>query len=215
MTKPASRPIPRTARAGRRRPQQARARHTARALREAFVQLLVERGYAGITVREVTLVAGTALGSFYDYYTGKDDLARVSLHLRSKALLLALRGAGTRHAGAPLAQVVAAVVDAMLARHRERPREWAAHYLLERHVSSLDAYLKMYERFVDAWAEAIRAAGDWPADRPAREAARVAQAILYGLFANQHMAHPDGPDAQALRRMAVQAIGACLQAARG
>lgn len=198
----------------RRRPQQARARHTARALREAFVRVLVERGYAGVTVREVTLVAGTALGSFYDYYASMDDLARVSLHLRSKALLLALRGAAGRHAGMPLAQIVVAVVDAMLARHRERPREWAAHYLLERHFSSLEAYLEMYERFVDAWAEAIGAATDWPAHQPPREAARVAQAILYGLFANQHLTHPDGPDNAALRRMASEAIDAYLHAAR-
>lgn len=215
MTHPAPRRKPQAAPAGRRRPQQARARHTARALREAFVQLLVERGYAGVTVREVTLVAGTALGSFYDYYAGMDDLARVSLHLRSKALLLALRRTAAREAGAPLAQMVAAVVDAMLAVHAERPREWAAHYLLERHCSSLQAYLKMYGRFVDAWAEAIQAAGDWPPGRPARDAARVAQAILYGLFAHQHLAQPDGPDAQALRRMATEAIGACLNAARG
>jgi len=68
----------------RRRPRQERARHTARALREAFVQVLVERrSYAAVTVREVSLVAGTAIGSFYDYYSSMDDLARVSLHLRS------------------------------------------------------------------------------------------------------------------------------------
>lgn len=199
----------------RRRPRQVRARHTARALREAFVRVLVERGYAGVTVREVTLVAGTALGSFYDYYASMDDLARVSLHLRSKALLVAMRGAAARQAGAPLAEVVRAIVDAMLARHGERPEEWAAHYLLERHFSSLEAYLKMYDRFVDAWAEAIRAAGDWPADRPLREAARVAQALLYGLFSHQHMAHPHGPDPDGLRCMAASAIAASLQAARG
>lgn len=215
MTKPAPRSKPHAAPAGRRRPQQARARHTTRALREAFVRVLVERGYAGVTVREVSLVAGTALGSFYDYYASMEDLARVCLHLRSKALLLALRRTAAREAGAPLVQIAAAVVGAMLALHAEHPKEWAAHYLLERHHSGLDAYLKMYGRFVDAWAEAIRSAGDWPAGRPARDAARVAQALLYGLFAHQHLAHPDGPDVQALQRMATEAIGACLEAARG
>lgn len=199
----------------RRRPRQTRSRQTARALREAFVRILVERGYDGITVRELTLVAGTALGSFYDYYASKADLARVSLHLRSKALLVPLRAAATQARGQPLATVAEALVDALLAAHANHPEEWAAHYLLERHLSDLEAYRKMYERFVDAWAEAIRDASDWPAERPARAAARVCHTIFYGLLAYFHLAAPEEPDRRALRREACLALQSYLLAARG
>jgi AcrR family transcriptional regulator len=76
----------------RRRPLQSRARQTFQALQDAFVRLLLERSYAEITVREIVLVAGTGLGSFYEYFSGKEDLAKVCLHLRSKSLLLGIRG---------------------------------------------------------------------------------------------------------------------------
>ncbi|TAN12511.1 MAG: TetR/AcrR family transcriptional regulator [Burkholderiaceae bacterium] len=203
--------------AERRRPRQSRSNQTARALREAFVQLLVERGYAAITVREITGVAGTALGSFYDYFAGKEDLARVSLHLRSKMLVQTLRGVTTRHRGESLVDMASAIVDALLAMHREHPEEWAAHYLLERRFSGLDAYRKMYARFVDAWTEAITATRDWPVGQPARDAAGVCQALLYGLVTHAYLTRsnaPSRPDANILRRQVITAIAAYLQVAR-
>lgn len=54
-------------------------------------------------------------------------------------------------------EIVDALVESQVEAHRERPAEWAAHYLLERHLSGADAYRKMYERFVDVWAEALAA----------------------------------------------------------
>lgn len=206
--KPSSRQPPA---AGRRRPSQSRARQTSQALQDAFVRLLVERGYAAITVREIVLVAGTGLGSFYEYFASKEDLARVCLHLRTKALLLGIRGVAASHAGQPLARIVEAVVDSQLQAHRERPEEWGAHYLLERHYSSAEAYRKMYERFVDAWAGAIESASDLPPGYPVREAARVSQTILYGLFAHAHLGTPR-PDPSALRIEACTAITAYLNA---
>ncbi len=199
----------------RRHPRQPRARQTARALREAFVRVLVERGYEGTTVREITGVAGTGLGTFYDYYANKDDLARVCLNLRSKALLRCFRDAAMQHKGQELARVVDAVVDALLEAHDERPPEWGAHYLIERHFSGHDAYRNMYDRFVSAWVDAIRGASDWPAQAPAREAARVCQTIIYGLFAHAHLRQPQRLDASALRRQACTALIAYLHAAPG
>jgi AcrR family transcriptional regulator len=200
---------PRTA--GRRRPTQSRAHQTSQALQDAFVRLLVERGYAAITVREIVLVAGTGLGSFYEYFASKEDLARVCLHLRTKALLLGMRGVAASHADQPLANIVQAVVDSQLQAHGERPEDWGAHYLLERHYSSAEAYRKMYERFVDAWAGAIASARDLPPGYPLRDAARVSQTILYGLFSHAYLRVPK-PDPSALRTEACTAITAYLKA---
>ena len=204
---------PRPAPSTRRRPRQARARHTAQALQDAFVRLLVERGYAAITIREIVMVAGTGLGSFYEYFASKEDLARVSLHLRTKALLLALRAVAASHGGRPLAEVVEAVVGAQIEAHRGQPAEWGAHYLLERHYSGAEAYRKMYERFVDAWASAIGSAAGLPSDTPVRDAARVSQTILYGLFSHAYLGADSPPDMQLLRQRACTAIQAYLAAA--
>lgn len=198
----------------RRHPRQPRARQTARALRDAFVRVLVERGYERATVREITGVAGTGLGTFYEYYANKDDLARVCLNLRSKALLRCFRDAAAQQQGQPLARMVDAVVDALLVAHAGHPPEWGAHYLIERHFSGHDAYRNMYDRFVGAWADAIADASDWPAQAPTREAARVCQTIIYGLFAHTFLHQPLRVDAPALRRQARTALTAYLHAAR-
>jgi len=199
----------------RRKPRQSRARQTSQALQEAFVRLLVEHGYAGVTIREITAVAGTGLGSFYEYFSSKEDLARVCIHLRSKALLATMRAAVDAQAGRPLAEVVDAVIDALLAVHRAHPQEWGAHYLLERHLSGAEAYRKMYERFVDEWVHAIEsAAGAQPGGAARREAARVSQTIVYGLFAHAFIgAGAVPPDTRALARQARTAIAAYLRAA--
>lgn len=195
----------------RRRPRQSRALHTSQALQEAFVRLLVEKGFAAVTIREIVAVAGTGLGSFYEYFASKEDLARVCLHLRTKALLVALREAGVHNAGRSLHVMVDAVIDSQLAAHTGAPQEWGAHYLLERHFSSADAYRKMYDRFVNEWTSALDAASDLPADFPTREAARVAQTIMYGLFAHTYIRSWEQPDVQALGRQVRTSIHAYLE----
>jgi len=198
----------------RRKPRQSRALHTSQALQEAFVRLLVERGYAGITIREIVLVAGTGVGSFYEYFASKEDLARVCLHLRSKALLLAFRAAAEGHAGRPTREVVDALIASQIEAHRAQPLEWGAHYLLERQLSGPDAYRKMYERFVDEWAGALAAASDALPDGPRQEAARVCLTLIYGLMAQAHIGAGSAPDLATISRQACGALNAYLESLR-
>lgn len=51
-----------------------RSRRSRRALREAFVSLVLERGYAGITVEDITERADLGRATFYTHYTDKDAL---------------------------------------------------------------------------------------------------------------------------------------------
>ena len=199
----------------RRRPRQSRARLTAEALQQAFVQLLVERGYERITIREITGLAGTSLGSFYEYFASKEDLARVCLHLRSKALLSALQQVAQAHAGQPLDALLQAVLSAQLGAHRGAAAEWAAHYLLERHLSGVPAYRKMYQRFIEAWVQVLEAAADVPQPpaTPLPEVARGCQTVLYGLVAHAHLGSDRAPDLSALQRQASQALRGYLDQA--
>ncbi|SEA38892.1 TetR/AcrR family transcriptional regulator [Variovorax sp. YR216] len=206
--------VGRSASLPRRKPRQSRARHTSQALQDAFVRLLVERGYAGITIRELVAVAGTGLGSFYEYFASKEDLARVCLHLRSKALLMALHDAVEWNTGRPFREIVQAVIESQAEAHREQPQEWGAHYLLERHLSGPEAYRKMYDRFVVEWVAALDAAVDLSPACDKREAARVSFSIMYGLFAHSHIGASGSPDLQALSRQACTAICAYLETQR-
>jgi len=167
---------------------------------------LAEGDYASITIRQLAVVSGVGLGSFYEYFASKEDLARVCLHMRTKVLLAALQGAIVQCAGSQLESMVAALVEAHSGPHREEPRAWRGHYLLERQLSGSEAYRKMYERFVDGWAEAIGAAADPLAQPERQDAARVCLTILYGLFAHGHISAVDVPDLRTLSRQARYAI---------
>ncbi|MDP9902827.1 TetR/AcrR family transcriptional regulator [Variovorax ginsengisoli] len=170
----------------RRKPQQSRARHTSGALQEAFVRLLVARDYDAITIREIVDLAGTGLGSFYEYFANKEDLAKVCVHLRSKTLLRALQSCDQNCDGTPLESMACVAVDRLVDIHRESPSHWGVHYLLERRLSGIAAYSKMYERFVREWARLIGAASNRTCACPA-DTARTCQTILYGLFAHAHL----------------------------
>jgi AcrR family transcriptional regulator len=180
------RQIPETRDSSRRRPRQSRARHTAQALQEAFVRLLTERDYDAITIREIVGLAGTGLGSFYEYFASKAHLARVCLHLRSKQLLTVLHAHRTPLAGQSLEVAIPVVVAALVDAHRARPEEWAAHYFLERKLSDARAYACMYDRFVREWAQLLEASGD-ARGGASMDVARTCQTITYGMIAHAHV----------------------------
>jgi AcrR family transcriptional regulator len=68
----------------RRRPRQSRAKLTQEALQESFVRLLHERHAHEITIREITDVAGVGLGTFYEYFSKKEDLVALTIHQHVK-----------------------------------------------------------------------------------------------------------------------------------
>ena len=69
----------------RRKPRQSRARITQEALMESFVRLLAERSANEITIREITDLAGVGLGTFYDYFSKKEDLIALTIHQHVKS----------------------------------------------------------------------------------------------------------------------------------
>ena len=64
----------------RRKPKQSRARFTQDALMDSFVQLLLEKEANTITIREITDLAGVGLGTFYEYFSQKEDLLALTIH---------------------------------------------------------------------------------------------------------------------------------------
>lgn len=199
-----------TAQKPRRRPIQSRSQQTSLAIQDAFVRLLDEQPYARVTIREIVLVAGVGLGTFYDYFDSKDDLARACVHLRTKALLQALRRRRIELAGRTLRESLAGALDSQLAVVGRAPREWAQHFLLERQKTDRKYYLAAYELFVEEWRKLVAGAADWPSDVDPERPVRLAFTLIYGTMAHELMRAGDKIDIARLRHELCETALACL-----
>ncbi|MBC8073101.1 MAG: TetR family transcriptional regulator [Deltaproteobacteria bacterium] len=110
----------------RRSPIQGRSRATVDAIVQATARVLVRRGWSGLTTNHVAEKAGVSVGTLYEYFPGKDALARalVERHLAHAEALLggrlaALLAATNQFDVTTLAR---AMVDAMIELHENDPR---------------------------------------------------------------------------------------------
>lgn len=164
----------------RRRPQQSRARASSEALQDAFVRVLLERGYEAMTVRELAGVAGVGIGTFYDYVDNKQALAALTIHMRVRALGQGLLAQAEALRGQPLATLAPALVEHQIDTTRADARAWAALYQLERQISTPEAYRKNYRRYVEVWTQALALAADAPDPDLLARTARAVHVMSYG-----------------------------------
>ena len=184
-TKPNPRP--------RKKPVQSRAQVTLGALQEAFVRVLIERGFENVTIREVVGVAGVGIDTFYDYVPNLRALAASTVHQRCQDSALLLRATVTLHAGQDVAAMVAALLQTLVQAGFSRPKEWTALLLLERQVSSASALRKVHDEFVDIWAQALRLSCNALPEAKITYLARTAHALSYGWYSHDLLFYFDDP----------------------
>jgi len=103
----------------RKRPRQARSRHTVDAIIEAAARILEEQGHGGFTTNAVAELAGVSIGTLYQYFPAKDALlgaliARETACLVEEAEAACLMGAGQ--------QALNALIQAAVRHQVRRPR---------------------------------------------------------------------------------------------
>lgn len=196
----------------RRRPVQQRSRLTCDAILEAFVRLLLEKGYARLTMRDIALVAGVGLGTLYEYFPGKQSMAAYCIHQRFAGVGVHMQACSAAHAGRTVAEMGAAVLDSLLDWHARRCDEWSALILLERQISDLPAYRALYRRIVALWHEAFAQCSD-RAHYPQLDA-QLVHAAVYGVLYQTLMLEPERLHAPEFRRQLGQLLQGYLQNAR-
>lgn len=194
----------------RRRPSQPRARATQQALQDAFVQVLLDTGFAAMTVREVAGVAGVSIGSFYEYQDSKYALAALTIHQRIRALGRSLRDQARRLHGRPMRDLIETLLDQHVDTVRCDAPAWAALFLLERQISSPAAYRNEYRRFVQDWEAALAEAGDAPAAEDIAALARMVHVLVYGWLSQSLLMHGTCIDWRQLRDELGRAVRGCL-----
>ena len=177
----------------RKKPVQSRAQVTLGALQEAFVRVLIERGFEKMTIREVVSVAGVGIGTFYDYVPNLRALGASTIHQRCLDSALVLRAAVTQHVGQSAQVMVAALLQALVQAGFSRPKEWTALLMLERQLSSASALRKVHEEFVDIWAQALRQSSAALPETKITSLARTAHALSYGWYSHDLLFYFDDP----------------------
>jgi AcrR family transcriptional regulator len=155
----------------RRKPSQSRAWMTSGAIQDAFVLLLVERGYEKISMREIAGVAGVGLGTLYQYFPGKDSIAAVTVRTWMRRQVAIVAAAANVLGPCTLEQTAVALAIAHVRGLLDHADAWRALLHVERAISSPASYREIYREFVALFRGAFVAASDWPA---ALDASRVA-----------------------------------------
>ena len=177
----------------RKKPVQSRSQFTLGALQEAFVRVLIERGFEKMTIREVVSVAGVGIGTFYDYVPNLRALGAHTIHQRCLDSAVVLRAAVARHAGQSAQVMVAAMLQALVKAGFSRPKEWTALLMLERQLSSASALRKVHEDFVAIWAQALRQSSPALPEAKITSLARTAHALSYGWYSHDLLFYFDDP----------------------
>lgn len=172
----------------RRKPVQQRSKMTQAAILEAFVRLLVEKGYASLTIRDIALVAGVGLGTVYEYFPSKKSIAAHCIRQRFKGVGTCMLACIEKKRACPLPEMVAEILDGMLEMHTQHIEEWSALIFLERQISDPLAYHLLYQHIVDIWGLAFVASSDGP--QYAGKHPDVVHAAVYGLLYQRLMTAP-------------------------
>lgn len=103
----------------RKKPSQARSRATVDAIIESGARILGDRGWAGFTTNAVAAVAGTSIGSLYQYFPDKLSLVEAIRRRHFDEVLAVLRKAMA--GDLPLPQRAEALVEGMIDAHNINP----------------------------------------------------------------------------------------------
>lgn len=177
----------------RRKPRQSRAKLTQEALQESFVRLLHERPANQITIREITELAGVGLGTFYEYFSKKEDLIALTIHLHVKQNAESLKTYAqsliqlSTDLGLPdyLQQVIHFQIEQIQAQQFL----WSQVFLLERQISDIESYRKSYTMMVQMWQSILQPR--ITDDEQLKQMALNMQRICYGFVSQTLLIHPN------------------------
>ena len=143
----------------RRKPRQSRAKLTQEALQESFVRLLHERPAPEITIREITDLAGVGLGTFYEYFSKKEDLIALTIHLHVKHNAESLKSYAQSliklSTDLDFQAYLQQIIHFQIEQIQAQQFLWSQVFLLERQISDIESYRKSYAMMVQMWQSII------------------------------------------------------------
>ena len=193
----------------RRRPRQSRAKLTQEALQESFVRLLHERHAHEITIREITDVAGVGLGTFYEYFSKKEDLVALTIHqhVKTNAEQLKTYAQSLMELSTKLSfeDYLQQIIHFQLEQIQTRQFLWAQTFLLERQVSNIESYRKSYAMMVQMWHSILEPyVGD---EVQLQQMSLNVQRVCYGFVSQTLLVEPEFAEWVMLEGDIIQSLG--------
>ena len=160
---------------------------------ESFVRLLHERSAHEITIREITDVAGVGLGTFYEYFSKKEDLIALTIHQHVKSNAESLKSYAQSlcelSTYTELQPYLEQIIRFQLEQMHANQFLWAQTFLLERNISSIEIYKKSYLMMVDMWRSILE-----PFVQDAEQLYRISlniQRVCYGFVSQTLLIEPE------------------------
>ena len=186
----------------RRKPRQSRAKLTQEALQDSFVRLLHERPASQITIREITDLAGVGLGTFYEYFSKKEDLIALTIHLHVKHNAESLKSYA--HSLIKLSTdlkfqtYLERIIHFQIEQIQAQQFLWSQVFLLERQISDIESYRKSYAMMVQMWRSMLEPfIHD---DEQLKQMALNMQRVCYGFVSQTLLIEPDFGEWDELKR---------------
>lgn len=177
----------------RRRPRQSRAKLTQEALQESFVRLLHEHSADKITIREITDLAGVGLGTFYEYFSKKEDLIALTIFQQVKSNAEQLKSYAQQQielsTNLTLQGYLQRIIHFQLEQIQAQQFLWAQTFLLERQISNIESYRKSYAMMLEMW-RSILAPFIQDREQLQRSSLNV-QRICYGFVSQSLLMEPE------------------------
>ncbi|WP_010113339.1 TetR/AcrR family transcriptional regulator [Acinetobacter sp. P8-3-8] len=192
----------------RRKPRQSRARITQEALMESFVRLLAERSANEITIREITDLAGVGLGTFYEYFSKKEDLIALTIHQHVKNNAESLKSYAQSQyelsTNLEFSEYLQQVIHFQLQEIQAQQFLWAQSFLLERQVSSIESYQKSYAMMVQMWQSILKPFIQ--KNEQLQQMSLNVQRLCYGFVSQTLLMQPEFSDWQVLEEDIIQTM---------
>ncbi|WP_180066267.1 MULTISPECIES: TetR/AcrR family transcriptional regulator [unclassified Acinetobacter] len=186
----------------RRKPRQSRAKLTQEALQESFVRLLHERPASQITIREITDLAGVGLGTFYEYFSKKEDLIALTIHLhvkhnaeQMKTYAQSLMKLST---DLDFQEYLQQIIHFQIEQIQAQQFLWSQVFLLERQISDIESYRKSYAMMVQMWRSMLEPFIQ--DDEQLKQMALNMQRVCYGFVSQTLLIEPDFGEWDELKR---------------
>lgn len=186
----------------RRKPRQSRAKLTQEALQDSFVRLLHERPASQITIREITDLAGVGLGTFYEYFSKKEDLIALTIHLhvkhnaeQMKTYAQSLMKLST---DLDFQEYLQQIIHFQIEQIQAQQFLWSQVFLLERRISDIESYRKSYAMMVEMWRSILEPFIQ--NDEQLKSMALNMQRVCYGFVSQTLLIEPEFGEWDELKR---------------